>query len=98
MDVALQLRGSYAEVLGAARWAEAEGLVALAMPDHYLAGTDPTLPAYDHLVQFAGLARETNHIELVNLVSPVTFRHPAVYAKMAVTLAEMSDNRFVLGL
>ena len=98
MDVAIQLRGSYAEVLSAARWAEAEGLVGLAMPDHYLAGNDPTLPAYDHLVQFAGLARETSRIELVDLVSPVTFRHPAVYAKTAVTLAEMSDERFVLGL
>jgi alkanesulfonate monooxygenase SsuD/methylene tetrahydromethanopterin reductase-like flavin-dependent oxidoreductase (luciferase family) len=98
MEVAIQLRASYPEVLAAALWAEVEGLAAIALPDHYLAGTDPTLPAYDHLVQFAGLARETNRIELVDLVSPVTFRHPAVYAKTAVTLAEMSNERFVLGL
>lgn len=98
MELAIQVRGSYSEVAAAARWAESEGLAAIALPDHYLAGSDPTLPAYDHLVQFAGLARETNRIELVDLVSPVTFRHPAVYAKTAVTLAEMSDERFVLGL
>lgn len=98
MDVAIQLRGSYPEVMAAARWAESEGLAAIALPDHYLAGTDPTLPAYDHLLQFAGLARDTETIELVDLVSPVTFRHPAVYAKTAITLAEMSNNRFVLGL
>jgi alkanesulfonate monooxygenase SsuD/methylene tetrahydromethanopterin reductase-like flavin-dependent oxidoreductase (luciferase family) len=98
MEVAIQLRAAYSEVLAAARWAEGEGLAAFAMPDHYLAGTDPTLPAYDHLVQFAGLARETTRIELVDLVSPVTFRHPAVHAKTAITLAEMSDERFVLGL
>jgi alkanesulfonate monooxygenase SsuD/methylene tetrahydromethanopterin reductase-like flavin-dependent oxidoreductase (luciferase family) len=98
MEVAIQLRAAYRDVLAAARWAEAEGLAAFAMPDHYLAGTDPTLPAYDHLVQFAGLARETTRIELVDLVSPVTFRHPAVHAKTAVTLAEMSEERFVLGL
>lgn len=98
MEVAIQLRAAYPEVLAAARWAEAEGLAAVALPDHYLAGTDPGLPAYDHLVQFAGLARETSRIELVDLVSPVTFRHPAVYAKTAVTLAEMSAERFVLGL
>jgi alkanesulfonate monooxygenase SsuD/methylene tetrahydromethanopterin reductase-like flavin-dependent oxidoreductase (luciferase family) len=98
MEIAIQLRDAYPGVLAAARWAEAEGLAAFAMPDHYLAGTDPTLPAYDHLVQFAGLARETTRIELVDLVSPVTFRHPAVHAKTAVTLAEMSEERFVLGL
>ncbi len=37
-------------------------------------------------------------IELVSLVSPVTFRHPAVFYKMAVTLDEISGGRFTLGI
>ncbi|MGH9897059.1 MAG: LLM class flavin-dependent oxidoreductase, partial [bacterium] len=49
-----------------------------------------------------GLARDTNTIELVDLVSPVTFRHPAVHAKMAVTVSDMAKRdgrgRFTLGL
>ena len=99
MEIAIQLRGPYREVLGAARWAEAEGLVAIALPDHYLASTsDREAPAWDSLLHFAGLARDTKTIGLVDLVSPITFRHPAVYAKTAVTLADMSDGRFTLGL
>lgn len=98
MEVGLQTRGSYETLLAAARWAEAEGLAALAVPDHYLAGSDFAEPAYDNLFHLAGLARDTTSIELVDLVSPITFRHPAVYAKTAITLAEMSNQRFVLGL
>jgi alkanesulfonate monooxygenase SsuD/methylene tetrahydromethanopterin reductase-like flavin-dependent oxidoreductase (luciferase family) len=98
-DIAIQVRGSYREVLTAARWAESFGLGGLALPDHYLSsGTALEEPAWDNLIQLAGLARETKRIELVDLVSPVTFRHPAVYAKTAVTISDMSDNRFWLGL
>ena len=98
-DVAIQVRGSYSEILTAARWAESFGLAALALPDHYLASaTELEEPAWDSLVQFAGIARETQRIELIDLVSPITFRHPSVYAKMAATLADMSQNRFWLGL
>jgi alkanesulfonate monooxygenase SsuD/methylene tetrahydromethanopterin reductase-like flavin-dependent oxidoreductase (luciferase family) len=46
----------------------------------------------------AGLARETSSIQLVDLVSPITFRHPAVHAKMAATIQDMSGGRFTLGL
>jgi alkanesulfonate monooxygenase SsuD/methylene tetrahydromethanopterin reductase-like flavin-dependent oxidoreductase (luciferase family) len=84
--------------LSLARWAEAEGLAAVALPDHYLSSTDPSLPGWDNLMVLAGLARDTERIQLVSLVSPITFRHPAVYAKTAVTLAEMSGGRFTLGL
>ena len=98
-EVAIQIRGSYSEILRAARWAESYGLAALALPDHYLASaTALEEPAWDSLVQFAGIARETERIELIDLVSPITFRHPAVYAKMAATLSDMSQNRFWLGL
>jgi alkanesulfonate monooxygenase SsuD/methylene tetrahydromethanopterin reductase-like flavin-dependent oxidoreductase (luciferase family) len=73
------------------------------MPDHYLGSSeDHSAPAWDHFVHLAGLARETETIELVDLVSPVTFRHPAVHAKMAITVSDMSKrngrSRFTLGL
>lgn len=98
-QVAIQTRGNYRDVLRVALWAEGRGLSALALPDHYLSSTtDFSAPAWDHLIHFAGLARETDAIELVDLVSPITFRHPAIYAKTAVTLADMSGGRFRLGL
>jgi alkanesulfonate monooxygenase SsuD/methylene tetrahydromethanopterin reductase-like flavin-dependent oxidoreductase (luciferase family) len=98
-ELGVQVRGAYHEVLRAARWAESSGIAALALPDHYLGSADEVdEPAWDHLVHFGGLARDTARIGLVDLISPVTFRHPAVYAKTAVTLADMSAGRFVLGL
>jgi alkanesulfonate monooxygenase SsuD/methylene tetrahydromethanopterin reductase-like flavin-dependent oxidoreductase (luciferase family) len=99
MDLAVQTRGDWELVLTAARWAEDRGLIAIALPDHYLERGDETdRPAYDHLVHLAALARETSKIELVSLLSPVTFRHPAVYYKMGVTLDEVSAGRFTMGI
>ena len=48
--------------------------------------------------RWEGLARETDRIRLGILVSPITFRHPAVIAKSAATLDEMSDGRLDLGI
>jgi alkanesulfonate monooxygenase SsuD/methylene tetrahydromethanopterin reductase-like flavin-dependent oxidoreductase (luciferase family) len=55
-------------------------------------------PTTDALVSFGGLARETSTIELLTLVSPITFRNPAVMAKSATSLDEMSGGRFSLGV
>ena len=99
MDLALQVRGTYEELLETAHFSESNGLAAMALPDHYLASrTDLTAPAYDAFSQLAGLARETSILELSTVVSPVTFRHPAVTLKSAVTIDEMSNGRFTLGL
>ena len=102
MEYALQVAGPYQRLLDAARFATERGLVALALPDHYLLAMKDeeakTTPAPDAFIQFGGLARDTNDIDLVMLVSPITFRHPAVLAKMAVTLDHMSGGRFTLGV
>ncbi len=99
MQLAIQVRGSFDFALRSAQWAEANKLVALAMPDHYLErGDDLSLPGYDHWIHLAALARETKSLELVCLVAPVTFRHPAVMYKMGVTLDEISSGRFTMGV
>ena len=102
MDYALQVAGPYQRLLDAAGFATQRGLVALALPDHYLMALEEekakTTPAPDAFIQLGGLARETSDLDLVMLVSPITFRHPAVLAKMAVTLNRMSDGRFTLGV
>lgn len=99
MQLAVQIADTYDRVLEVARWGEKVGLTAVSLPDHYLYGTSPwSNPAPDALTQIAGLARDTDTIELATLVSPVTFRHPAVFAKTAVTLDRMSGGRFSLGL
>jgi alkanesulfonate monooxygenase SsuD/methylene tetrahydromethanopterin reductase-like flavin-dependent oxidoreductase (luciferase family) len=92
-----QVGGSYERLLELTRWAEGEGLEAFARSDHYLDGDD-SAPATDALTSIAGLARETERIQLVVLVSPLTFRHPGVLAKTAATIDEMSGGRFALGI
>lgn len=100
MEFGIQTRGDWDYTLATARWAEERGdLVALAMPDHYLQrGDDPDAPAWDHLVHLAALGHATSSLGLVSLVSPVTFRHPGSLYKMAVTIDEISNGRFTLGL
>ncbi len=102
MEYGLQVSGTYERVLEAARWAEANGFAAFALPDHYLMAMDEEkageIPAPDALIQLAGLARDTERIELVVLVSPITFRHPAVLAKSAIEISRMSGGRFMLGV
>jgi len=92
------LGGTYEQQLEAAMWAETEGLVSFARCDHYMSGGDPTPDATDAFAVLAGLARETSHIRICVLVSPITFRHPAVIAKNAATIDQMSGGRLDLGV
>ncbi len=102
MEFAVQTIGNtYDEFRDAARWAESKGMAAFAIPDHYIMGKSDDgemRPTYDAFAVMAGLARETASIELVILVSPITFRHPAVLAKSAATIQEMAGGRFKLGV
>jgi F420-dependent oxidoreductase-like protein len=92
-----QLGGTYGELVALAQAAEQAGFTSFARSDHYLNG-DKSLPATDALTSLAGIARETESIKLTVLVTPLTFRHPAVIAKTATTLDEMSGGRFELGI
>jgi alkanesulfonate monooxygenase SsuD/methylene tetrahydromethanopterin reductase-like flavin-dependent oxidoreductase (luciferase family) len=101
MDLGLQVVGDYDHVLNIARMAHLGGAVAVSLADHYLYGANReryTDPTYDSFVQAAALGRDTTDIEIVMLVSPITFRHPAFYAKAAITIDELSGGRFVLGV
>lgn len=93
-----QLGGTYQQILALARWSEANGLASFARSDHYYSGRKPKPAATDAMATLAGLARDTDQIRLGVLVSPITFRHPAVIAKTAATIDEMSGGRLDLGV
>jgi alkanesulfonate monooxygenase SsuD/methylene tetrahydromethanopterin reductase-like flavin-dependent oxidoreductase (luciferase family) len=93
-----QLGGTYAQILAFARWSEANGLASFARSDHYYTTRQPTPEATDAFATLAGLARDTDTIRLGVMVSPVTFRHPAVIAKTAATVDQMSGGRLDLGV
>jgi alkanesulfonate monooxygenase SsuD/methylene tetrahydromethanopterin reductase-like flavin-dependent oxidoreductase (luciferase family) len=101
MDLALmtepQIGMTYDEQLDAARWCERHGIGVFARSDHYLS-SKPAPHATDAFAALAGLARDTATVELCVLVSPISFRHPAVIAKTAATIDEMSGGRLRLGV
>ena len=81
-----------------ARLTEDEGLEGLFRSDHYTAIIRPDADALDAWATLAGLAALTGRIRLGTMVSPATFRHPSVLARMAVTVDHISHGRVDVGM
>jgi F420-dependent oxidoreductase-like protein len=81
-----------------ARLAEETGLEGLYRSDHYTAIIRDDAAALDAWATLAGLAAITERIRLGTLVSPATFRHPSVLARMAVTVDHISGGRVDVGM
>jgi alkanesulfonate monooxygenase SsuD/methylene tetrahydromethanopterin reductase-like flavin-dependent oxidoreductase (luciferase family) len=59
---------------------------------------DPAGPIFEAWQVLAGFAGVTARARLGTLVSPATFRHPAIVAKTAATLDHVSGGRVILGI
>ena len=81
-----------------ARVAEDNRFEGLFRSDHYTAIIRPDADAHDAWATLAGLAAVTERIRLGTMVSPSTFRHPSVLARMAVTVDHISDGRVEVGM
>jgi F420-dependent oxidoreductase-like protein len=78
---------------------EEHGVGTLFRSDHYLSVDDRReRGSLDAWATLAALAATTERLRLGTLVSPATFRHPAVLAKMAVTADHVSGGRVELGI
>jgi alkanesulfonate monooxygenase SsuD/methylene tetrahydromethanopterin reductase-like flavin-dependent oxidoreductase (luciferase family) len=103
MRVALMIEGqegvSWEQWVGLAEACEQHGIETLFRSDHYLSqGDGGKRAALDAWTTLAGLAAVTTRLRLGTLVSPVTFRHPAVLAKSAVTVDHISGGRVEVGM
>ncbi len=58
----------------------------------------PLVPMLECWTLLAGAASRTERVMTGTIVSPVTFRHPSMLAKQALTLDQMTGGRFTLGL
>jgi F420-dependent oxidoreductase-like protein len=103
IQLALMIEGQ--EGLTWARWealarvAEESGYVGLYRSDH-LTGLfgDPRRPSLDTWASLTWLATRTRRLRFGPLVCPLTFYHPALLAKRAAAVAELSEGRLDLGI
>lgn len=88
------------EYLAMARAAEAAGFDSIWLGDHLLYRDDggPERGPWEAWTLLAALAAATERVRLGPLVACTSFHPPALIAKMAATIDEVSGGRFVLGL
>lgn len=90
----------WTDIVAMARDAEAMNFAALWISDHVGFG-DPDAGwsgAWESWTLLSALAAATTRVRLGTYVSAVPFRNPALLAKMAETLDEVSGGRLILGL
>lgn len=80
--------------------AERNGFHSVWFPDHYFIEAAPgqRRGGFECWTLLSALAAHTSQIRLGSLVLCNSFRHPAILAKQAATLQEISGGRVILGL
>lgn len=91
---------TFQEIRALALQAEDAGFDSVWVYDHllYRFPDDVTLGIWECWSTLAGLAEATQRVELGTLVVSALWRNPALLAKMAVTVDEISNGRLILGL
>jgi alkanesulfonate monooxygenase SsuD/methylene tetrahydromethanopterin reductase-like flavin-dependent oxidoreductase (luciferase family) len=104
VDLCLMIEGqegvSWPQWLALARACEEHGIPTLFRSDHYLNldGHHPERGSLDAWGTLAALAAATSTLRLGTMVSPGTFRHPSVLAKLVTSADQISGGRIELGL
>ena len=93
---------SPSDLLTDVRAAEAAGWYGAWLADHYMPNTGDTTPArgdvYECWSLLPAMATVTSRIRIGTLVSPTSVHHPALLAKRAAAIDQLSGGRMVLGL
>lgn len=94
-DFPLNDRLSWRFVVDTARKAEKLGYESIWTPDHFMLGKDGA--TFESLTTLSALSQITSRIKFGTWVLCNNYRNPALVAKMASTLGNISDGRFILG-
>lgn len=102
LEIAIMLEGqnglNWARWQNIARLVEDAGFVGLYRSDHFTNMNPPDKDSLELWVSLTWLASNTKRIEFGPLVTPVSFRHPALTARMAAAVDDLSGGRLTLGL
>jgi F420-dependent oxidoreductase-like protein len=80
------------------RLVEDFGFIGLYRSDHFTNANPPDKESLEMWVSLTWLASNTKRIEFGPLVSPISFRHPALTARVAAAVDDLSGGRLTLGL
>jgi F420-dependent oxidoreductase-like protein len=102
MDIALMIEGqndlTWPRWQRLARAAEDLGFAGLYRSDHYTNAGPPDRDSLELWVSLTWLASHTSRIAFGPIVSPVSFRHPPMTARVAAAVDDLSGGRLQLGL
>ena len=102
LEVAIMIEGQNG--LNWPRWqrlaqaVEDLGFAGLYRSDHYTNANPPDLDSLELWVSLTWLASHTHRIAFGPLVTPVSFRHPTMTARVASAVDDLSGGRLTLGL
>jgi F420-dependent oxidoreductase-like protein len=80
------------------RAAEDLGFAGLYRSDHFTNGSPPDMDSLELWTSLTWLADNTRRIEFGPLVTPVSFRHPVMTARIAMAVDDLSGGRLRLGV
>jgi alkanesulfonate monooxygenase SsuD/methylene tetrahydromethanopterin reductase-like flavin-dependent oxidoreductase (luciferase family) len=91
---------SYESIRAIAQQAETDGFDCLWLPDNFFERTPggATLGWWECWTMLSALAEATRRVEIGTLILINAFRNPAIVARMAATLDEVSHGRLILGV
>lgn len=102
IEIALMIEGqnglNWPRWQNIARAAEDLGFIGLYRSDHYTNAAPPDMDSLELWVSLTWLASHTQRIQFGPLVSPVSFRHPTLTARMAAAVDDLSGGRLTLGV
>ncbi len=102
LEVAIMIEGqnglNWTRWQNIARLVEDAGFVGLYRSDHFTNMNPPDKDSLELWVSLTWLASNTKRIEFGPLVTPSSFRHPALTARMAAAVDDLSGGRLTLGL
>lgn len=89
----------FAEAQAVAQRADAQGFYSVSLNDHFFAPMQPPeAPQLECFTTLSAIAAVTKRVKIAPAMAAMSFRNPALLAKMTSTLDVISGGRFILGI